>query len=73
MKLGLAAETGLASVDTTGFFCSEALICPDVIGTTLVKADGSHISGQFSKAWGPVLANEIRRSARALLDDGSGS
>lgn len=66
MKLELAAEAGLAPVDTVGFFCSKELVCPDVIGKTLVKADGAHISGQFSKAWGPVLAKVILRSAEDI-------
>jgi peptidoglycan/LPS O-acetylase OafA/YrhL len=66
MKLGLADEMGLESVDTVGFFCDSDLICPDQIGNTLVKADGAHIAGQFSKAWGPVLAQEI---LRASLDE----
>jgi peptidoglycan/LPS O-acetylase OafA/YrhL len=64
MKLNLADEMGLAAVDTVEFFCNRDLVCPDQIGNTLMKADGAHIAGRFSKAWGPVLAQRILRSAQ---------
>jgi peptidoglycan/LPS O-acetylase OafA/YrhL len=66
MKLALADDMGFAAVDTMGFFCSRDMICPDQIGSTLVKADGAHISGRFSKAWGPLLAEEIFRAQGRL-------
>ena len=62
MKLRTAFEAGLGAVDTVEFFCSEELVCPNVIGNTLVKADPAHISGQFSNAWGAVLAREVLES-----------
>ena len=66
MKLSVASENGLGAVDTVGYFCSTDLVCPNLIGNILVKADASHISGRFSRALGPVLAKEILRSAREV-------
>lgn len=68
MKIAVAKELGLDAVDTTAFFCSSDLVCPEQIGDTLVKADGAHIAGRFAKAWGPALAQAIRSAQRAPAD-----
>ena len=59
-----AARAGLVFIDSTGWFCSlEALICPTQVGSTLVRADGDHLTGNYSSRLGNVMR-------RALQDAG---
>ena len=59
-----ARAAGVDFIDTTAWFCAlNTLICPVQIGSSLVRADGGHLTGAYSHRLGPVLYE-------ALIDAG---
>ncbi len=60
LEKGIAEQEGIGFIDTRYWFCSpESNLCPDLIGSALVRADGSHLAGTFSKRLGGILADAI--------------
>ncbi|THV28028.1 acyltransferase family protein [Glycomyces paridis] len=51
---------GIASVDTTGWFCIDGS-CPAVVSDTLVYRDSNHITHQYMAVLQPLLAEALPR------------
>ncbi|MFT4236052.1 MAG: acyltransferase family protein [Microbacterium sp.] len=58
-KFDEAASLGIPVVDTTPWLCTDDGICPDQVGTTLMKADGAHFTEEFSQDLGGILRTAI--------------
>jgi peptidoglycan/LPS O-acetylase OafA/YrhL len=54
-----ATESGAAYVETAPWFCSEDGECPGFVGTTPVRADAGHMTVQYARELGPVLADAL--------------
>ncbi|TWP38682.1 acyltransferase family protein [Leekyejoonella antrihumi] len=55
----VAHVTGARYVDTHEWFCTADGICPPFVGHTTISADGTHLTGAYSKALGPVLRTAL--------------
>jgi peptidoglycan/LPS O-acetylase OafA/YrhL len=49
----------VTAVDTTSWFCGEENRCPSFVGTTVMFADGGHLTEAYSKMLGPVLRSVL--------------
>lgn len=59
-------------VDTTGWYCDDAGVCPATVGNVLVREDGQHITGVFAERISGVLRTAVdtaTTSASSPRDD----
>ncbi|MCU1437729.1 MAG: putative acetyltransferase, partial [Naasia sp.] len=54
-----ADDAGVQFVDSRSWFCAADGACPGFIGTTPVRADGSHLTVRFAELLGPVLGDAL--------------
>lgn len=54
-----ASATGAAYVDTSRWFCDEAGRCPAFVDGTIVRADGVHLTADYSRRLAPLLAGTL--------------
>jgi SGNH domain (fused to AT3 domains) len=54
-----AASAGIAVIDPTTWFCTD-VVCPSIIGNTLVYRDGSHVATAYIKLLTPLLNGELQ-------------
>lgn len=59
-KITSAQSHGLHVIDMSGWMCNEDGKCPLLIGNSLTRADGGHISNDFSQRLAVILATEMR-------------
>ncbi|MCX6533739.1 MAG: SGNH hydrolase domain-containing protein, partial [Actinobacteria bacterium] len=63
----VAAETGVAVIDPTRWFCLDD-ICPPIVGDLLVYRDGHHMAdlfaGQLEQLLGHTLIPLVNQAAR---------
>ena len=62
-KLALADRSGFRTIDVTSWLCDSRGVCPDVIGGSLVRADGGHLTDSFSRRIAPLLRLAIEDEA----------
>lgn len=60
LEKDVAAARRATYVDTQAWFCVDRA-CPGFVGTTPVYADGTHITLDYSRQLGPVLAEALAR------------
>ena len=58
-KIQVARSMNFKVVDTTFWFCSPSLVCPNQIGNMFIKQDGGHFTGNLSRMLGSILRDEI--------------
>ena len=63
MRLKAAEKSRIKMLDTALWLCSSELVCPSQIGNYLVKADGGHFAGSFSRKLGKVLRAWISQNS----------
>lgn len=54
-------ETGATWADLSSFFCVESL-CPSVVGDVAVRADGAHVTPEYSELLAPSFSDYLVRS-----------
>jgi peptidoglycan/LPS O-acetylase OafA/YrhL len=57
----VASEVDVRYIDTAQWFCAPSGDCPSFTGTEPVLADGSHLSGDYSKSLGGVVREALLR------------
>ncbi|MFJ4295981.1 acyltransferase family protein [Curtobacterium sp. NPDC089689] len=50
-------------VDTTGWYCDDAGVCPATVGNVLVREDGQHITSAFAERISGVLRTAVDTAA----------
>lgn len=58
-KLESAEEHGFVTVDMMSWTCDEGGTCPTLIGNTLTRADGGHLSSRFSARLSNIFKAEV--------------
>ena len=54
-----ATESGAAYIDTAPWFCDTDGFCPSFVGTTPARADAGHMTVEYSRELGDVLADAL--------------
>ena len=57
-EAAVAAATGATAIDPQRWFCVDT-ICPAFVGRTPVYADGVHLTAEYARKIGPVLAAAV--------------